>query len=306
MDLTVLEGVALFVALVKHGSFTRTAEATGHSKSYISKELSRLEQRLGVRLLHRTTRSLSLTPDGQVYHAQCLQTLEDMEVVTLSLSGQQAVPSGKLKVGCPLGFGMSQLQPVLLAFTRKYPQVTLEVILDDRRADIIQEGFDVMIRASTRLEDSSLIARRIYSTDAVTVASPAYLAAAGTPQSPTELPQHRTLCYSNLKQPTLWHYTHLGGKEMSVRVQPAVLTNSSELELSLCLDGQGIVRLPRFYLGNEIEDGRLVTLFPDYQQPPVDVFLIYPSRRHMSARVRCFIDFVTEKLSSTEEQTVGA
>lgn len=303
MDLNVLEGVALFATLVKHGSFTRTAEATGHSKSYISKEINRLEQRLGVRLLHRTTRSLSLTPDGQVYHAQCLQTLDDMSAVTQALSGQQAVPSGKLKVGCPLGFGMSRLQPVLSAFSQKYPQVMLEVVLDDRRADIIQEGFDVMIRASTRLEDSSLIARRICSTDAVTVASPAYLAAAGTPQSPSELPQHRTLCYSNLQQPTLWHYTHLSGKEMSVRVQPAVLTNSSELELSLCLDGQGIVRLPRFYFGNELEDGRLVTLFPDYQQPPVDVFLIYPSRRHMSARVRCFIDFVMEKLGVTSALT---
>lgn len=300
MDLALLDGIPLFVALVKHGSFTRTAESTGHSKSYISKEINRLEERLGVRLLNRTTRSLSLTPEGRYYHSQCLQVLDDVEAATQTLSGQQTEPTGQLKVGCPLSFGLSRLRPVLSEFTRTYPKITLEIILDDRRADIVQEGFDVMIRASTRLEDSSLIARRIYTAESVTLASPDYLEQWGTPTSPLDLTRHKLLCYSNLNNPTLWSYTDHQGTDVSVRVNSTVLTNSSELELSLCLDGQGITRLPKFYLNNELETGQLVELFTDYQKPQVDVFLIYPSRKHMSSKVRCFIDFMTEKLRDSD------
>ena len=297
MHLKLMDGVMLFATLIRYGSFTRTADATGHSKSYISKEINRLEERLGVRLLNRTTRSLSLTPEGQHYHDHCLQVIADLEAATQVLSGRQQEPSGRLKIGCPVSFGLSKVRPILSSFTRQYPNIELEVVLDDRKADIIQEGFDVMIRASTRLEDSSLIARKIYSTDNLTLASPEYIQQYGKPNSPQELVQHKVLCYSNLANPTLWHYTHTNGSEEVVRVRNIVVTNSSELELSLCLDGQGIVRLPRFYLNDELEQGHLVELFQDYQKPRIDVFLIYPSRKHMSARVRCFIDFISDTLA---------
>ena len=300
MDLKLMDGVMLFSALVRYGSFTHTAEATGHSKSYISKEINRLEERLGVRLLNRTTRSLSLTPEGQHYHDHCLQVIADLEAATQVLSGQQQEPSGKLKIGCPVSFGLSRIRPILARFTRMYPKIELDVVLDDRRADIIQEGFDVMIRASTRLEDSSLIARKIYSSESMTLAAPSYISEYGMPTSPQELIDHKVMCYSNLANPALWHYTSAAGREETVRVSDAIMTNSSELELSLCLDGQGIIRLPRFYLNDELETGQLVELFADYQKPQVDVFLIYPSRRHMSARVRSFIDFLTDELRDSD------
>ena len=292
LDLKSLDGVALFSALIHHGSFTQVALVTGHSKSYISKEITKLEARLGVRLLNRTTRSLNLTPEGEFYYQHCQQIMSDIDSAQTVLAGQQQEPQGRLKVGSPLSFGLSRLRPILSEFMAKYPKVELDVNLEDRTVDMISEGFDVLIRASSQLEDSSLIARKIMASEGVTIASPKYLARCGTPQTPMELPQHTIISYSYLKSPNLWPYISPEGKALQVKVNSQILTNSPELELSLCLDGQGITRLPRFNLNGEIEQGRLVELFPEYGRASIDVYIIYPSRQHLSAKVRCFVDFI--------------
>lgn len=291
-----LDGMVIFVEVVNSGSFTKAALNSGHSTSYISKEINKLEARLGVRLLNRTTRSISRTQEGELYFQQCQQIINDAEQAENTLSGRQLQPKGNLRVSCPVSFGLSRIRPVLADFIAKYPHVNLEIDLNDRKVDIVADGFDVVIRASIQLEDSSLISRRFMTSHSLTLASPDYLAKYGTPQHPRDLEQHKTISYSNLKQATQWTYpTHNEGN-VQVKVNSRVLTNSPELELALALAGQGICRMPKFNLKDEIESGKLVSLFDDFPATKVSVYLVYPSRKYMSSKVRSFIDFVIQSL----------
>ncbi|WP_158969270.1 LysR family transcriptional regulator [Paraglaciecola sp. L3A3] len=291
------DGMAIFVELINHGSFTKTAEASGHSTSYISKEINNLEARVGVRLLNRTTRKLSLTPEGQLYFQQCLQIVETAQQAQATLLGQQQEPIGKLKISCPVSLGLSKLQPILADYMTVYPKVKIELELNDRKVDLVAEGFDIAIRATQKLEDSSLISRCIMRSEAAVIASPDYLAKYGTPQIPEDLVAHKTISYSNIKQPNLWEFENADGKSSIVKVDSHILTNSSEMEIALCLAGKGITRMPCFNLHGEIEQGRLIELFPTYQKQQIEVYLVYPSRRNMSSKVRSFIDFVVEHIS---------
>ncbi len=291
-----LEGIVVFANVVNCQSFNAAAEKLGHSSSYISKEINKLEARLGVRLLNRTTRSLSLTPDGLVYFEKCQQIIEDAEQAQNIISGGQEEPQGKLKVGCPVSFGLTRLGPIIALFREQYPKVELELDLSNHKVDIISQGFDVVIRASNQLEDSSLVSRKFLSSKSVTLASPAYLKKHGTPLHPDELVKHKTISYSNLKAPNLWQFKNKENENIEVNVESAILSNSSELELALCLADQGIVRFPLFNIGDEIETGKLVALFTDYVPYNIDVFLVYPSRKHMASKVRCFIDFIIEHI----------
>jgi len=291
------DGIVIFNEVVSHGSFTKASEATGHSTSYISKEINKLESRLGVRLLNRTTRSLSLTQEGTLYLRHCQQLIQDAEDAEDALGGQQAEPAGVLKVGCPLSFGLSRIRPLLPEFLSRYPKIMLDLDLNDRKLDIISEGFDVMIRASQQLEDSSLVARRIMQSEGLTLASPEYLSQNGIPATPQHLSEHRTIGYSYLKQSQMWSYTDPDGRQFQPVLQNHILTNSPETNLSLCIAGMGISRMPRFNLSDEIERGKLIELFPEYPRQNIDVFIVYPSRKYMSSKVKCFVDFVLENLS---------
>lgn len=291
-----LSGMVIFVEVVNCGSFTLAAQSSGHSTSYISKEINKLESRLGVRLMHRTTRSLSLTPEGELYYQQCQQIISDAEQAENTLSGRQQEPKGTLRISCPTSFGLSQMQSILARFMTLYPLVDLELDLSDRKVDMIAEGFDVLIRASHQLDDSSLISRRILRSHGVVIAAPSYLAVHGIPETPADLAQHKIINYSYLKQPNQWSIRDQAGELHQVQLQSRVLTNSPEMELSLCLAGHGITRMPRFNLSDEIETGKLVELFSDFQRQSIDIFLVYPSRKHVSSKVRCFIDFVITEL----------
>jgi DNA-binding transcriptional LysR family regulator len=295
-----LEGIVAFVEVVTSGSFTNAAERSGHSTSFISKEITKLEERLGVRLLNRTTRSLSLTPEGEIYFQQCQQIVDDAQLAESSMGGKQAEPQGLLKVSCPVSFGLSKVNPILPEFSEMYPKVKLEVDLSDRKVDLVTEGFDVVIRASTQLEDSSLISRRIMRTEALTLAAPDYLKKYGTPKHPDDLRNHKCLTYSYLKKPNQWKYLDSQGQPFLVEVPSSFMTNSPEMELAMCKAGQGITRLPTFNLQNEIERGELVRLFDDFKPIDIDVFLVYPSRKHISTKLRCFIDFVVERLGDSQ------
>lgn len=297
-----LDGVLIFVEVVKAGSFTLAADHTGHSTSHISKEISKLEARLGIRLMNRTTRSLTLTPQGELYFQQCQQLIADADHTHNLLMGQQLEASGTLRVSCPASFGLMQMQNIFVDFLKQHPKIDLELDLSNRKVDVIAEGFDVIVRATPKLEDSSLISRRVMSAQGLTLASPDYIQTFGLPSSPEELAsnhpaQHKCLTYAHLKQPLLWEYTNQQGDNTRVEVSSRVLTNSSEMLLSLCTHGQGIARLPSFLLGRELREGRLITLFENYQPLPIDIFLIYPSRKHLSSKVRVFIDFVAEYLA---------
>ncbi|MAD45308.1 MAG: LysR family transcriptional regulator [Oceanospirillaceae bacterium] len=291
-----LDGMVIFATVVDAGSFTRAARLTGHSTSYISKEINRLEERLGVRLMNRTTRSLHLTADGELYYQQCQQIIADASDVQNALLGHQLQPTGTLRVSCPSSFAVVRMQDIFSGFLQEYPQVSLDLDLNNRKVDVIADGFDVVIRATPHLEDSSLISRKIMSSRAITLASPAYLEKHGTPEKPQDLINHQCITYSYLKNPRQWPYKNQYGMEISVEVNSRVTVNTSEMELALCLAGNGIARMPGFLFSDEFSSGQLVELFPDYQPSPIDTYLIYPSRKHMSAKVRSFIDYVAEKI----------
>ncbi len=292
MNTRFLDGMVVFARVIEGGSFTNAAQNTGHSTSYISKEVNKLEERLGVRLLNRTTRSISLTPEGELYYQCCQTVMDEVQQVELHLAGQQLEPQGHLKVSCPVSFGLSRVRPILADYMCLYPKVTVELSLEDRRVDMVSEGYDVAIRASNQLEDSSLISRKIMSSRGLIIASPGYLKQYGTPQSPSELIQHKTIAYSLAKNESTWHFVDANGEEINVKISSHLTTNSGEMDLALCVAGQGITRIPHFNLEKELERGEVVELFTDYKPWKIDVFLVYPSRKHMSSKVRSFIDYM--------------
>ncbi|QUM76840.1 LysR family transcriptional regulator [Moritella sp. 24] len=292
-----LNGMVIFVEVVNTGGFTLAAQSSGHSTSYISKEINKLESRLGVRLMHRTTRSLSLTPEGEIYFQQCQQIIGDAEQAEETLNGRQSEPKGTLRISCPTSFGNSRMQSIFSRFLTQYPLVNLELDLNNRKVDMVSEGFDVLIRGSAQLDDSTFISRKVFSSYGVVIASPDYLKRQGTPQTLADLSQHSIISYSHLKQPNIWSLKDASGQSHQVQLTSRVLSNSSEMELSLCLAGHGITRMPRFNLGDEIETGKLVELLSDYQRQEINLYLIYPSRKYVSSKVRRFIDFVVAELS---------
>ncbi|MGF1909347.1 LysR family transcriptional regulator [Vibrio kasasachensis] len=291
-----LDGMVIFTTVVDQGSFTNAANVTGHSTSFISKEINKLEDRLGVRLLHRTTRTQSLTPEGEHYYRQSQQLIESAQELEQAISGKQEEPKGVLKISCPVHFGADQLSPVLAKYMQLYPKVKIEVLASDHKVDLIGEGYDVVLRSSANAEDSSLISRLVQRSCTRTVASPSYLKQFGIPKHPSELTRHKLLCYSNHKQPYVWNYVDSDGSLLRIDVTGVFTTNSPEMELSLCKLGQGICRLPEALLLDGIENGELVELFADFPVHKIEMCLVYPSRKHMSTKVRRFIDLVVEEL----------
>ena len=292
------DGIVIFTQVVGCGSFSAAAEVTGHSNSYISKEINKLEARLAVRLLNRTTRSLSLTPEGKLYFEQCQQMVSDAKDALALLNQSNIKPRGKFKISCPVAFAQGYLQDVLFEYLKLYPDVQLELDLNDRRVDLVQGGFDLVIRATDQLEESSLICKKIYTSKAYTVASADYIKQYGKPSRPEQLVDHHCLCYSNLKNPTRWHYIKEKNKEIFVDVKCKVLCNSADMELALVLAGHGICRLPEFAMKQAMQEGRLEVLFPSYPVSNINVYAVYPSRKHLSPKVRCFIDLLAEEIPS--------
>ncbi len=295
-DSKLFDGIIIFTQVVKCGSFFKAAEVTGHSNSYISKTINKLEARLAVRLLNRTTRSLSLTPEGKVYFEQCQQLVLDAEDALGLLRQSHVQPKGVLKISCPVTFAQGYLQNFLSTYLKRYPDVELQLDLNDRRVDLIQDGYDLVIRATDQLDESSLICRKIYSCKSYTVASKDYLQRFGRPTKPEQLSEHQCLCYSNLKTPTRWHYADPNGHDIQVDVSAKLLCNSAQMELAMVKAGHGICRLPEFAMEQEIKDKSLEILFSDYPAPIINVYAIYPSRQHLSPKVRCFIDLIVEHM----------
>jgi DNA-binding transcriptional LysR family regulator len=294
-----LDGISVFVQVVQSNSFVNAAKKMNHSTSYISKEVSKLESRLGVRLLHRTTRTLSLTSEGEVYYRQCQQIIEDALQVESNISGRQQIPQGRLKLSCPVGIGVSRIRPILAEFIAKYPKITLDIDLNDHKVDLISDGFDIVIRAAAQLEDSSLISRRFMNSTSLTLASPEYLKIHGTPKHPDELIAHQIISYRNLKNPEVWQYISKSGQKIQTQVNSRVLCNNSEMMTSLCLAGQGIIRMPLFNLSDEVATGKLVPIFENFMPNDIGVYLVYPSRKNMPAKLKCFIDFIVDKLGDS-------
>lgn len=287
-----LDGVAVFVGVINAGSFTAAARALGHSTSYVSKEITRLEKRLGSRLLNRTTRTISLTDAGRAYYERCSQIVIDAENAERSINQLQDTPRGLLRINAPVSFGSEYLLDVIAQFMHRYPEVKLEVEFNDRLIDVVAEGYDVVIRVG-EIKDTNLVARKFTSSRAVVVASPDYINRKGCPKRAEDITQHDCIAYSLLPTPTQWDF-YKEGVRSSVTVDPRVMCNSAAIEVAMVLQGVGITRLPLFTCEQEVASGKLQIILQDYDQIKLDVYAVYPHRQYLTAKVRSFVDFVVD------------
>jgi DNA-binding transcriptional LysR family regulator len=285
-----LEAMSVFVRVVERGSFSAVARELGTTQPTISKQISALEQRLGGRLIARSTRQLSLADEGQRYYQQCRDILAAIDNAEHSFqTGREAV-AGPLRVASSVSFGRLQLAPRLRGFLQVHPQVSVDLQLSDQNVDLLSEGVDVAIRIG-ELKDSNLIARQIGLTRRLTVASPAYLARHPGPQTPEELAQHNCLLFTLLKQFDTWSFDD---GRYSVQVRGNVHSNNSEAIREMVLSGLGISLSPSWLYREDIDAGQVVQILPNYTPSSLPIYAVFPANRRQSARVRAFVDFLAE------------
>jgi DNA-binding transcriptional LysR family regulator len=287
-----LDGIAVFVGVINTGSFTAAAQALGRSTSYVSKEITRLEKRLGCRLLNRTTRTISLTDVGRAYYERCNQIVIDAENAERSINRLQDKPRGLLRINAPASFGSTHLLDVLSQFMHLYPEVKLEIEFNDRLIDVVAEGYDVVIRVG-EIKDTNLVARKFTSSRGVIVASPSYIKNKGCPKQAKDLMQHDCIAYSLLPTPTQWSF-YKNGEHTNITIDPRVMCNSAAIEVAMVMNGIGITRLPLFTCEQEVKNGKLQVILDDYDQMNFNVYAVYPHRQYLTAKVRAFVDFVVE------------
>jgi DNA-binding transcriptional LysR family regulator len=285
-----------FAAVVDAGSFVKAADALSMSKAAVSRHVGELEARLGVRLLHRTTRQLSLTEEGQVFHTRCRELLGLVDEAEAEITSRNVVASGLLRINAPFTFGNLHLAPLWGEFRTRHPQVTLDITLSDRIVDLVEEGFDLGIRIAT-LPSSTLVSRRLATTRMVLCASPGYLAAHGTPRHPHELADRAVIGYSYWSTKDEWHFDGPDGP-VSVRTQPCIRANSGDTCRAAALADQGAILQPGFLVGGELAAGALVEVLPEFRSIELGVYAIYPTRKHVAPKVRALIDFLGEKFQS--------
>lgn len=279
-----------FNAVVEAGSFVKAANALDISNAAVSRYVVDMETRLGVRLLHRTTRRLSLTEEGQVFYARSKELLAELQEAEDEITSRRDAASGLLRINAPVTFGILHLAPLWGAFKALHPKVSLDVTLADRLVDLVEEGYDVAIRIAA-LENSSLVSRKLATTRIVLCASPQYLAQHGTPQHPGELANHAIISYSYRSAKDEWTFTGPQGP-VSVKTKPCIHTNSGDTCLAAALAHQGVILQPTFLIGQDLANGTLVELMPDYRSEELGIYAVYPTRKHVSAKVRALIDFL--------------
>ncbi|HEK1008376.1 TPA: LysR family transcriptional regulator [Pseudomonas putida] len=287
------EDMRIFAQVMEAGSFTAAADRLGMSKQSVSRRLMQLEERLGVRLLNRSTRRLDATPLGQHYYQSALRLLGEVQQVEHDISGQDQALRGTLRLSAPLSFAIAHLGCLLTEFLRLHPLVDVEVDLSDRAVDLIGEGYDLALRIGA-LEDSSLIARRIASVERVYCASPGYLDARGTPALPEALAGHDCLPYGHSRQ-VQWQFKH-GGKAQAIAVAGRMRANNGELLRDAAIAGMGVTYLPTFIVGQALADGRLVRVLDDWTPPALQLSAVYPQHRQVARPVQGFVAFLRERL----------
>jgi DNA-binding transcriptional LysR family regulator len=291
------QGIQAFVAVVESGSFARAAERLDRSVSAVSRDVAELERHLDARLLNRTTRRLSLTEAGRTFHERAVQLLADLEEAEQSASEGGVTPRGTLKLTCPITYGERVLAPVIAAFVARYPEVRVDIDQSDRIVDLVDEGFDLAVRIGT-IKSQLLVARRIGAAGVVCCASPAYLARHGTPRVPEDLAKHACLTYEFSPTPNQWRFLAPDGSERAVRIGGPMHANNGRMLAALAAEGVGIVNETDFNAAPEIESGRLVPILTGWSQPSIPIHAAYPSRRHLSAKVRAFVDHLAAALAA--------
>ncbi len=294
------EDLQAFVAVVEAGSFTAAAERLSSAKSAVSRRVSALEERLGVQLLRRTTRVLNLTETGQSFYDHSARILADLDEAEAAVQLEHGELRGTLRVALPLSFGVRHMCKPIAAFTKQHPKLHFDLDLNDRRIDLLEKGMDLALRIG-HLRDSSLIARRLFDIRTVVAASPHYLKLHGAPRTPEELRDHDCLVYSNLADPDKWSWQDGKGKQHVVKVNTVLRASSGDFLANAAAHGLGIVIQPTFLASEAIRRGNLVPLLTDYEWPVSPAYAVYPPTRHLSYRVRAFIDFLAERFSGTPQ-----
>lgn len=292
------ENINSFIRVVEAGSISGAADRLNVAKSAVSRRLKELEEHLGVELFHRTTRRMNLTDTGRTFYHQSVRILEDLQEAELATSQAHGTLKGSLKVALPSSFGLMHIGPAINEFSKEHPQIEFDLDFNDREIDLIQEGFDLAIRIAILL-DSSLIARRFAPIETVMCASPSYLERMGTPQTPDELIEHQCLVYSLLRDFEYWHISDSKGKEIKIKIHPYLKASTGEFLRDAAVEGMGIILVPSFIVYKEIKNGTLVPLFNNYKTPHIDAYAIYPQTRHLSQRVRAFVDFLVKRFEGT-------
>jgi DNA-binding transcriptional LysR family regulator len=294
----------VFVRTVDRGSFSAAANDFGLTPSAVSKLVSRLEDRLGVRLLARTTRRLALTPEGEIYAARARQILADIDDVEAEVTRARGAPRGKLRINSGTAFGLHQLAPSLAEFLARYPEIDIELSITDRLVDLVDDNADIAVR-SGRIADSPHVMRKIADLQRAICAAPSYLARRGTPRTPADLRDHDCIVVS-VPGLNRWPFQTRNGVDV-VEVVPRVSTDDAEAALRLAIEGAGIVRLSDVIVGEPIRDGRLVSLLADFHHvEPFPLSAIYPAGRHRLPKVRVFLDFLVERFGTAPWRWVAS
>ena len=281
-----------FAAVADAGSFVRAAESLQVSKTAVSRLIGDLEARLGVRLLHRTTRRLSLTAEGELFHARCKALTADVEEAEAEVTARAGEAVGQLRLNVPVSFGLMHLAPLWPAFLQQHPKVTLDVTLADRIIDLVDEGYDLAVRIA-QLPASSLVSRKIASTRLVLCASPDYLRRHGEPSHPADIARHTVFTYTLLATGDTWNFEGPDGP-VEVRVTPRLRSNNGDTCCAAALQHQGIVLQPSFMVSHHLRAGALVEVLPQYRSLELGVYAVYASRRHVTPKVRVVIDFLVD------------
>jgi DNA-binding transcriptional LysR family regulator len=295
-----LADIAVFVRVVERGSFTVAADDLNLSRAVVSKYISRLEERLGARLMNRTTRRLSLTEAGAALFEASRGAIERIEEAEAAVAQFQSAPRGRLRISAPMSFGILHLGPAIADFAREFPAVTLDIRLDDRFVNLVEDGVDVAIRIG-QLTDSSLVARKLATTRALACASPGYLREHGEPETPEDLASHQCLIYSYLATSNVWRFTARDGREIPVAVSGSMRINNGIVLAEAALAGRGVLVTPSFYVAPMLRDGRLKRILTDYRLPDLGIHAVYPQRTHVPPKVRAFVDFLAQRFGRKPE-----
>ncbi|MBB5199751.1 LysR family transcriptional regulator [Glaciimonas immobilis] len=284
----------MYVAVVDGGSFAAAADKLDISRAMASKQIQKLEEHLGTRLLNRTTRRLSLTETGREFYERSIQIIGDVEEAEQIAGQMTRRPQGVLRVTIPLSYGQHRLATIIANYTQAYPHVKLDISLSDRKVDLIEDGFDLAIRIGA-MPQSDLIARKIGGVRSIVCAAPAYLARHGAPQTPADLARHACLGYTLTGSGANWELEGADGP-LIVPISGPIRADNGDILRLAALSGAGILFQPYFIVGDDIETGRLVRILPDWQSAEFGLYAVYPSRKHLSAKVRTFVDFLVAAL----------
>lgn len=290
-----LTSMKVFARVAKHGSFAAAAKELGISRAMATKHVMHLENALGVRLLNRTTRKINLTEAGAAYLERCLQILEDIEETELAVTQLHSEPQGLLRISTPPFFGTFHLAPTIAAYLRQYPKVRVDLMVCGGLVDVVAEGLDLAIRLGEQ-PDSSLIARRLASSPRVVCGSPDYFERHGKPRHPHDLRRHNCLINWGFEPHDNWKFTDIDGDTITVKVSGNLQANTADPLRLAAIHGLGLVVLPTYIVGQDLSKRRLEAVLQDYNLPPMDIYAVYPHRRHLSAKVRTFLDFLAERL----------